>query len=402
MKTDLAAEDSYIPYSRQHIDESDIAAVVAVLQSDWLTQGPAIPRFEQVVADYCGAQHAVAVNSATSALHIAALALGLAPGDRLWTTPNTFVASANCGRYCGATVDFVDIDRATGNLDPQALARRLELAAKCGKLPRIVVPVHFAGQPCAMAEIRALADHYRFAIIEDASHAIGARYAQSRVGSGEYSEITIFSFHPVKIITTGEGGMAVTNDLDLAQRMRLLRSHGITRDTTLLEGGDGADWYYEQQHLGYNYRMTDLQAALGASQMRHLDEFIDQRTRLAARYDQLLAALPVQPLIRYPEYRSALHLYPVALHPALDRRRIFDAMRKSGVGVNVHYIPIHLQPYYRRLGFSVGDFPHAEAWYRHTLTLPLYPDLSLCQQDRVVAALTAAIVEAGGDYATIA
>jgi len=376
-----------IPYGRQDISRQDIDAVVEVLGSDWLTQGPAVPRFEQAVLDYCGAAYAVAANSATSALHLACLALGLGPGDRLWTSPNTFVASANCGRYCGAEVDFVDIDPRTCNMSVDALASKLELAAAQKRLPKIVVPVDFAGQSCDMRAIRALADCYGFAIVEDASHAIGGSYLGRPVGSCAYADVTIFSFHPVKIITTGEGGMALTNNGTVAANMRRLRSHGITREQDEMSGNAHGPWYYEQIDLGYNYRMTDMQAALGCSQMHRLDLFVARRLELAARYDALLAGLPLATPFRHPDGRSSMHLYPVVLDDAARRPAVFERLRAAGIGVNVHYIPVHTQPYYRDLGFSHGDFPHAEAYYAGALSLPLYSGLTDAQQDEVVARL---------------
>lgn len=384
-----------IPYGRQEITEADLAAVQAVLQSDWLTQGPAVPAFEAAVARRVGAAHAVAVNSATSALHLACLALDLGPGDLLWTSPITFVASANCARYCGAEVDFVDIDPHTRNLCPQALAEKLRIAEGQGRLPKIVVAVHFGGLACDMQALKALAGRYGFRLIEDASHAIGASVAGVPVGAGQASDITVFSFHPVKIITTGEGGMALTNHPELARRMACLRSHGITREEADMEAafrseGDGP-WYYQQIELGYNYRMTDLQAALGLSQLDRLDQYIARREQLAAAYDQALASLPLALPARLPGYQSAWHLYPVALTDAAgdDRLPLFNALREAGIGVNVHYIPVHLQPYYRRLGFTPGQYPQAEHYYSRALTLPLYPTLGSDDQARVIAALQA-------------
>ena len=366
-----------IPYGRQDIRQQDIDAVVAVLQSDFLTQGPQVPAFEQAVAAYCGAKYAVAVNSATSALHLACLALGLGPGDWLWTSPITFTASANCALYCGAQVDFVDIDPHTLNMSVAALRAKLALAKQQQRLPKVVVPVHLCGQPCDMAAIHALAQEYGFAIIEDASHAIGARHQQQPVGSCRYSDITVFSFHPVKIITTAEGGMALTNQAHLAEKMALLRSHGITRDPAqMTQPADGA-WYYQQVDLGFNYRMTELQAALGLSQLTRLDEYIEQRHALARRYHQALAALPLTLPQQHPDAYSAYHLYVVRLHDASRRRAVFDALRQDGIGVNVHYIPVHTQPYYRqRFGFKLGDFAEAERYYQAALSLPMYPQLS--------------------------
>jgi UDP-4-amino-4,6-dideoxy-N-acetyl-beta-L-altrosamine transaminase len=383
-----------IPYGRQDIDQADLQAVLDVLQSDWLTQGPAITRFEELVAGYCGASHALAVSNATAALHLACRALGLGAGDRLWTSPNTFVASANCGLYCGAEVDFVDIDPRTYNMSVSALEAKLEQAEKTGQLPKVVVPVHFAGQSCDMASIKKLADRYGFAIVEDASHAVGARYLDTMVGSSRYSDITVFSFHPVKIITTGEGGLLLTNRQDLADRLALLRSHGITRDSAVMTTPSEGPWYYQQVDLGYNYRMTDIQAALGASQMRRLDTFIARRRELAQRYDALLADLPVIRPWQSPDGASAYHLYPIRIdaeRTSKGRREVFEALRASGIGVNVHYIPVHTQPYYRELGFRTGDFPEAERYYEGAISLPMYATLSDADQDRVIAALAEAL-----------
>lgn len=379
-----------IPYGRQDITQSDIDAVVGVLQSDFLTQGPMVPRFEQIVAQHVGARHALAVNSATSALHIACLALGLGPGDWLWTTPVTFVASANCGLYCGAQVDFVDIDPRTYNLCPQALERKLAQAERDGKLPKIVVAVHLCGQPCDMQAIHALAQRYGFKVIEDASHAIGGKYRGEFIGSGRYSDITVFSFHPVKIITTAEGGMALTNDEALASKMALLRSHGITRDPAQMTHESDGPWYYQQIDLGFNYRMTELQAALGVSQMERLDQYVARRHQLAQRYDQLLADLPVTRPWQHPDSYSGLHLYVVRLQ--LDKMgkshlEVFDALRALGIGVNLHYIPVHTQPYYQRMGFKAGDYPEAERYYVEAISLPMFQTMSEEQQNTVVAAL---------------
>lgn len=382
-----------IPYGRQSISEQDISAVEQVLRSDFLTQGPAVPRFEQQVADYCGARYAFAVNSATSALHMACLAAGLGQGDWLWTSPITFVASSNCGLYCGASVDFVDIDPRTLNMSPAALAVKLEKAAVEGRLPKVVVPVHFSGEPCDMEAIAALSQQYGFKVIEDASHAIGGRYGQKPIGACEHSDMTVFSFHPVKIVTTGEGGMVLTNNGELAEKLALLRSHGITRDSSIMVVSDPAPWHYEQLDLGFNYRMTDIQAALGCSQLERLDHFIAARHRLADRYDALLADFPVITPLRNPAHLSGAHLYVIQLAPEVkkDRRAVFEALRATGVGVNVHYIPVHTQPYYRQLGFSPGMFPAAEAYYERAITLPLYPGLTDEQQDQVVAALKQAL-----------
>lgn len=383
-----------IPYGRQDINQTDIDSVVDVLRSDWLTQGPAVPRFEAAIAEYCGAAHSVAVCNATAALHLACLALDLHSGDILWTSPNTFVASANCALYCGASVDFVDIDAFTYNMSVDALRKKLELGEREGRLPKIVVPVHFAGQSCEMREIKALADRYGFRIIEDASHAIGGKYLGEPVGNCRYSDITVFSFHPVKIITTGEGGMALTNNAELAKKLHLLRSHGITRDPTQLVCDSEGAWYYQQIELGYNYRMTDIQAALGVSQLGRLDDFVNRRRALAARYDMLLADVPVITPAQQPDSVSAYHLYPICIKQDVvkkKRRKVFDAMRTSGIGVNVHYIPVHLQPYYRKLGFNAGDFSVAEQYYVNAISLPLYYSLSDAEQDQVVVSLKGAL-----------
>ncbi|WP_347904738.1 UDP-4-amino-4,6-dideoxy-N-acetyl-beta-L-altrosamine transaminase [Pseudomonas purpurea] len=379
-----------IPYGRQNIDQSDIDAVMQVLTSPWLTQGPTIERFEKALADHCEAEHAVAVCNATAALHIACIAAGLGAGDRLWTTPNTFVASANCGRYCGAEVDFVDIDPQTLNLDARLLAEKLEVARRTGKLPKVVVAVAFSGQSCDMRMMAQLAEQYDFTLIEDASHAVGASYLGRPVGCGQYAAMTIFSFHPVKIITTAEGGMVLTNRAELAERLRRLRSHGITGDPAQMDVPDHGLWYYQQLELGFNYRMTDLHAALGLSQMARLDAFVARRRQLAARYDRLLAGLAVTLPSVQPGAESAWHLYVVRLqleHITLSQREVFDALRDAGLGVNLHYIPVHLQPYYQALGFKEGDFPEAERYFSQALSLPLYPDLTDDQQDEVVEIL---------------
>lgn len=381
-----------IPYGRQDIDAADIEAVVEVLRSDFLTQGPMVPAFEAAIAAHCGAAHAVAVNSATSALHIACLALGLGPGDRLWTVPNTFVASANCALYCGAAVDFVDIDPTTWNMSPAALADKLEVAEKVGALPKIVVPVHFGGQPCDMAAIAALAKRYGFRIIEDASHALGATLDGVPVGGTGTADIVVLSFHPVKILTSGEGGMALTQDPGLAEAMRLLRSHGVTRDPARLQQQGRPGYHYEQHMLGFNYRMTDIHAALGLSQTRRLDAFILARQALAKRYDDLLRNLPLRLPVVAPGRLSAWHLYVVRIEAAAaPRDRVYEAMRAAGIGVNLHYAPVHLQPYYRELGFRPGLCPVAERYGTDALTLPLHATLTFTQQDTVVAALGALV-----------
>lgn len=379
-----------IPYGRQEITDEDIDAVEVVLRSDLLTQGTAVPRFEQAVAQKCGAAHAVATNSATSALHIACLALGLGPGDRLWTTPITFVASANCGLYCGAQVDFVDIEPSTYNLSVEHLAAKLESAKKSGTLPKILVAVHMCGQPCDMDVVHSLGQRYGFRIIEDASHAIGASFQGEPVGNCRFSDITVFSFHPVKIVTTGEGGVAVTNDPKLATDMALLRSHGITRDAALMTHAPEGPWYYQQIALGYNYRMTDIQAALGSSQMSRLTDYVARRESLAQQYDVRLAHLPIRLPRCAGDRNSAWHLYVVRV-AASQRLAVFNAMRSAGVAVNVHYSPVHLQPYYRQMGFVPGWFPNAEAHGAEAITLPLYPGLSAADIDVVVAALAEAV-----------
>jgi UDP-4-amino-4,6-dideoxy-N-acetyl-beta-L-altrosamine transaminase len=379
-----------IPYGRQDISEGDIQAVVDVLRSDWLTQGPAVPAFEKSVAYYCGARHAVAVNSGTSALHLACLALDVGPGDRVWTSAITFVASANCALYCGAQADFVDIDPRSYNMSVDALVAKLEQAQRTGKLPKVVIPVHLCGQSCDMAAIHALGRKYGFRIVEDASHAIGGRYRGEPVGNCRHSEITVFSFHPVKIITTAEGGMAMTNDARLAQRMQLLRTHGITRDADEMTREPDGPWYYEQTVLGLNYRMTDVQAALGLSQMDRIDQFVAARNRIAVRYDLLLASLPVVAPVQRADCMSARHLYVVRLKLKEIRRshrEVFESMRRAGIGVNLHYMPVYRQPYYAKLGMNVADCSAAERYYAEAITLPLYPALTEEQQDRVVETL---------------
>jgi len=381
-----------IPYGRQDINADDIRAVTEVLESDFLTQGPMVPAFERSVASRCGAQHAFAMNSATSALHVACLALGIGPGDRVWTSPVTFVASANCALYCGASVDFVDIDPVTYNMSPDRLAEKLAHAEQRGCLPKAVIPVHLCGQSCDMEAIADLGRRYGFRIIEDASHAIGGSYQQRPVGYCQFSDITVFSFHPVKIITTGEGGMAVTNDAALAGRMEGLRSHGITRDPERMTRPPDGPWYYQQLELGYNYRMTDIQAALGVSQMRRLEEFVARRNELADRYDERLARLPLTLPYQLPEARSARHLYVIRVPGDPCRHlRIFKSLREAGIGVNLHYIPVHLQPYYERMGFHAGDFPEAECYYTEAISLPMYSAMTDGQQDQVCDAVEKAL-----------
>jgi len=379
-----------IPYGRQDITQADIDAVVDVLRSDFLTQGPQVPLFEKKVAEHVGAHHALAVNSATSALHIACLALGLGPGDWLWTSPVTFVASANCGLYCGAKVDFVDIDPLTYNLCPQRLEAKLIESEKIGRLPKIVVPVHLAGQPCDMAAINALSHKYGFKIIEDASHAIGGKYQSEFIGNCRYSDITVFSFHPVKIITTAEGGMALTNNIELANKMAILRSHGITRDATQMTHVPDGPWYYQQIDLGFNYRMTELQAALGVSQMDRLDQYIARRHELAERYEVLLADLPITRPWQHPDSYSGLHLYVIRLkldQIGMSHLEVFDSLREQGIGVNLHYIPVHTQPYYQRMGYKIGDYPQAEQYYAEAISIPIYAGLTEVNQNTVISSL---------------
>lgn len=383
-----------IPYGRQEISQQDIDSVVEVLKSDFLTQGPKVPEFEQKVAGHVGAAFGVAVNSATSALHIACVALELGEGDWLWTSPLTFVASANCGLYCGAQVDFIDIDPNTYNLCPDGLERKLEKARAENRLPKVVVAVHLCGQPCDMARIKALSDRYGFRVIEDASHAIGGKYQGEFIGNGRYSDITVFSFHPVKIVTTAEGGMAVTNDPELAQRMDLLRSHGITRDPARMTHEPDGPWYYQQVVLGFNYRMTELQAALGVSQMNRLNSFVARRHELATRYDGLLSELPIiTPWQHYDSY-SGLHLYVIRLkldEICVSHRQVFESLREQGIGVNLHYIPVHTQPFYASMGFAPDDFPEAMRYYRDAISIPMFHGLTFDQQDAVVAALKQAL-----------
>ncbi len=383
-----------IPYGKQDISPADIEAVVEVLKSDYLTQGAQVPRFEETVADYCDAEFAVAVNSATSALHIACLALGLGEGDILWTSPNTFVASANCARFCGATVDFVDIDSRTYNMCVVALEEKLHAAKKTHTLPDIVMPVHFAGQSCNMKRIHELSVEYGFKIIEDAAHAIGGKYLGSPIGGGKYSDITVFSFHPVKMVTTGEGGVATTNQSDLAEKMQLLRSHGVTRQPHLMTQPLEGDWFYQQVDLGFNYRMTEMQAALGISQMQRLDAFVQQRTCFAKRYDELLSDLPLVRPYQDPDTASSFHLYPILIQTqqiGQSRTDVFNALRVHDIGVNVHYIPVHTQPYYQALGFAQGDFPVAEAYYQQTISIPVFHAMSDAEQAQVVKVLQAVL-----------
>lgn len=383
-----------IRYGQQDITPADIDAVISVLQSVNLTQGPNIPRFENAVKSHVGAEFAYAANSATSSLHMACMALGLGKGDWLWTTPNTFVASANCALYCGAQVDFVDIDHETYNLCPKKLEEKLIVAEKIGKLPKIVVPVHFSGQSCDMVAIHALGEKYGFHIIEDASHAIGGQYKNETIGNCRYSDITIFSFHPVKIITTAEGGMALTNNPRLATKLELLRSHGITRDPILMTQDMDGPWYYQQVALGYNYRMTDLQAALGTSQMQRLHQYVEKRHAIAKRYNTLLADLPITLPWQHPDSYSAYHLYVIRLQLGkmkASHLQVFEALRAKDIMVNLHYIPVHTQPFYQAMGFQQGDFPEAERYYREAISIPMHPTLTEQEQDFVVQSIREAI-----------
>lgn len=385
-----------IPYSRQDIDDDDIQAVVEVLRSDYLTQGPVVPAFEKSITDYCCVNYAVAVNSATSALHVACLALGVNKGDIVWTSPITFVASANCALYCGADIDFVDIDSKTYNMSVDCLSEKLQQAEMLGKLPKVVIPVHLCGQPCDMEGIYALSLKYKFKIIEDASHAIGAKYQKQSVGNCAFSDITVFSFHPVKIITTGEGGMATTNDKSIANKMRLFRSHGITRDPLEMQHKPDGSWYYEQVELGFNYRMTDLQAALGLSQMQRLDNFVKQRQFIAKKYDELLTILPVLLPFQLESSRSAFHLYVIRLKAkeiSKTHKEVFEKMRQLGIAVNLHYMPVYHQPYYQKIGFKRNYCIEADSYYKEAISLPIYPALSDMKQIQVVNTLKEALFQ---------
>lgn len=384
-----------IPYGKQDIDQGDIEAVISVLKSDFLTQGPVVPAFEQAIAKYVKSEYAIAVNSATSALHTACLALGVGKGDFVWTSPITFVASSNCALYCGATIDFVDINPRTYNMDVECLASKLAAAKKLNRLPKVVIPVHMCGQSCDMEGIHSLSKEYGFKIIEDASHAIGARYKTGHIGGSIYSDITVFSFHPVKIITTGEGGVAVTNSTSLARRLRLLRSHGITSSSEEMRPRPEQEiWNYQQIDLGFNYRMTDIQAALGLNQMKRLDEFVTKRHALAERYNLLLAELPVKTPWQHPDSHSSYHLYPIRLNAdktSKTQREVYDVLRAEGILVNLHYIPVYRQPIYEAMGFKAGYCPEAERYYHETISIPMYPAMNNEQQDRVVATLRKAL-----------
>lgn len=388
-------EIEYIPYGLHDIDETDIEEVNKVLRGDWLTQGEMVPTFEQAITKRAGAKYAVAMNSATSALHLACLALEVGPGDIVWTSANSFVASANCAIYCGASVDFVDINEKTYNISIDALEKKLSEAKCIDKLPKVLIPVHFSGLSCDMNEISRLSEKYGFRVIEDASHAIGSKYKNEPVGSCKWSDITIFSFHPVKIITSGEGGMALTNSNELSNRMQLLRTSGITKDPIFFEKKEHpAPWYYEQLMLGYNYRMNDIQAALGASQMRRLDNFLDKRNILAKNYNMLLSDNSLQLPVFDDDYFSSFHLYVILLPKDIseeDHLDIFSKLRKDNIGVNLHYMPIYLQPFYRRQGFRKGHCPNSESYARRAISLPIFPGLSSDDQDRVVSSLEKAV-----------
>ena len=384
-----------IPYGKQDISSSDMEAVVEILRSDWLTQGPTIPRFEQAVAAYCGAKHAVATNSATSALHVACMALDVSEGDWVWTSANTFVASANCAIYCGAKVDFIDIDPITYNISTEKLAEKLFVAKDKGTLPKVVIPVHFCGQSCDMAAIYKLSQEYGFRVIEDASHAIGGSYKNETVGNCRYSDITVFSFHPVKIITTGEGGMALTNDASLCNRLQRHRSHGVTSDRQdMLTRPDDEIWNYQQIRLGYGYRMTDIHAALGLSQMTRLDEFVAKRRQIASCYDARLASWPIITPHQSPDARSSYHLYPIRVRKSecgKTQRQVYDALWRENIMVNLHYIPVYRQPYFERMGFEKGYCPEAENYHKETISLPMYPSLLSDEQEKVIAVLEDAL-----------
>ena len=380
-----------IKYGRQDLSEDDINSVISVLRSDWLTQGPVGPQFEKTIAEYCGAEYAVATNSATSALHVACLALGVGKGDIVWTSANTFVASANCALYCGASVDFVDIDPDTYNLSVECLSEKLVSAEKLGKLPKVVIPVHLNGQSCDMAEISDLSNKYGFNIIEDASHAIGGKYRNEYVGFGRYSDITVFSFHPVKIITTGEGGMAVTNTESLARRLALFRSHGITSDLNEMESRDSREiWNYQQIELGFNYRMTDIQAALGISQMKRLNEFVSRRHAIAKRYNNELVGLPVITPFQSPDSYSAYHLYPIRIsreNTNISQKETYRVLHENGIQANLHYIPVYRQPFYERFGFKKGYCIEAEKYHQDAISIPMYASLSEDDQTKVISVL---------------
>lgn len=385
-----------IPYGKQDINQQDIDGVIEVLMSDFLTQGPKVPEFEQALISHSGAKHAFVVNSATSALHIACMALELGDGDWFWTSPVTFVASANAGIYCGAKVDFVDIDPKTYNLCPKKLEQKFIEAKLTGTLPKVLIPVHLCGQPCEMKAIHRLCRQYGVKIIEDASHAIGGLYLDEPIGNCEYSDITVFSFHPVKVVTTAEGGAALTNDDKIAKKISLYRSHGITRDQEMMTETSHGDWYYQQIALGYNYRMTDIQASLGVTQLRRLNEFVSQRHSIARRYDVLLKDLPVQIPFQLEDTYSGLHLYVIRLNLSIisnSHKKVFEGLREKNIGVNLHYIPVHLQPYYADMGFQYGDFPESEKYYSEAISLPMYPNLSNKDQDRVVEVIRSLVID---------
>lgn len=379
---------TFIPYGRQHIDKQDIQIVIDVLQSDYLTQGPLVPKFEEKLKSFCQTKYAYVVCNATAALHLACLVLNVGKNDIVWTTPNTFVASANCALYCGAKIDFVDICPKTYNMSVEALENKLIKAAKNKKLPKVVIPVDFAGQSCNMRKIKELSDQYGFKIIEDASHAIGGKYLDQPIGNCQYSDITVFSFHPVKIITTGEGGALLTNHAHLAKKITLLRTHGVTRDVELIQNTNEGAWYYEQIDLGYNYRITDIQCALGISQLEKLANFVMKRHRIADRYHKLLQSFPIITPYQSNDSYSSFHLYPIQLHNSKNRRHVFNHLRQKNIGVNVHYIPVYLQPYYKKMGFKNNYCEEAEKYYSNAMSLPIYPDLTEEQQNFIVSTLT--------------
>lgn len=379
----------YLPYGRHTVTKEDLINVLNVLRSSNLTQGDKVPLLEKAISEKVNCKNSIAVNSATSALHLTCLALGLNQNDWLWTSANTFVASANCGRYCNAKVDFVDINPKTGLICTDALEKKLEVAKENNKLPKILVPVHFAGSSCDMEKIASLSKKYKFNVVEDASHALGGKYKNEPVGSCFYSIATIFSFHPVKIITTAEGGAITTNDDQLAKKLFLLRSHGITKVQEEFESNEFEDWTYEQQILGFNFRMSDLHASLGISQLKRLDKIIVERNKKFEYYQDLIKELPINLLEIPKNVKSSVHLAIIRLQekdPNLHRK-IFTELRKMNIGVQIHYLPVHLHPYYKKLGFKVGDYPKAELHSKNCITIPLYLGMDKKDQNRVVKSL---------------